>query len=165
MGTTKGSKEEKSTITDLVLVKDVDAVDVTSVIKKLEDAIKKLKHIEETPWKTEGVVEGFPGLSIKTETLIPNLIRMHSSIFGRADAYNKSQEILGVTAPPFTVSGFSPEAFEADIKLRIEIIEQKEKLDVLKGFKAEMQQFITEKDKKNILFGKMAAFFDGAAAE
>ena len=66
-----------------------------SVLTKLDEEIAKIKYIEESVYKTTGVLEGFP-TNIKQEMKIENLIRAYASVKGREDSYDKAAAALGV---------------------------------------------------------------------
>jgi len=130
---------------------------VPDIIKKLEEEIKKLAHITDTVYKTTGNLEGFG--DIKKETLVGNLIRAYSIVLAKETAYNNAAESLGLEQyPAFEISGGNSEAWKEDITLRIAIIEHKDKLDKLKGFKDRMAKFLSEEDQKTILLREMQAF-------
>jgi hypothetical protein len=136
---------------------------VREILKALDAKIKSLKHIEETPWKTNGVLDGFG--DIKNEKLVPNLIRALSSVRGREKGYLETAEDsienggMGLSNyPAFEIGGFTTKDWQSDILLRKEIIEHKETLDKLTEFKTRATEFMTEQDKKSLLFADMAQY-------
>lgn len=144
---------------DLGIVK-IDRSNIPKTISKLEQAIKKLKHIEDTPWKSSGTISGFP-TNIRNETLIPNLIRMFSVFVQREKAYYDAADILGIkTRPVYDDNGATREGIEEDVKLRIEIIQQKDTLDKLNEFKQKASKFMSEEDQKRDLFDQMESFLN-----
>ena len=91
-----------------------------------------------------------------SEVKIENLIRMHSSLFGRQEQYNKSQQRIAIAvgndfpAPLFKVGGNTPEDFEEDIALRIKVLsveERKKELCKEEG-KGRRKQTGKRKDKE-----------------
>ena len=143
------SKGKKSTA--IMLSKNAE---VPQVLETLEKKLASLKEIVETPYKTQGNLEGFG--DIKAETKVENLIRAFSSVRGREDAYNKAAKELSInTYPAFNISGGDAAAWKSDITLRIAIIEQKTTYDKLNNYKERMAKFLSEEDQKEMLIKEM----------
>jgi len=134
------------------------ALPVPDVLDALNKKIASLKHIEESKYKTTGILEQFG--DIKAEMKIENLIRAYSSIIGREKLYNEAAAQLGrgKSYPAFVVSGGNAEDWKNDITLRINILEHKETLDKLNAFKEKMSKFLSEEDQKAILMKEMTQF-------
>ena len=130
-----------------------------SVLTKLDEEIAKLKHIEESVYKTTGVLEGFP-TNIKVETKIENLIRAYASVKGREESYDKAAAALGVgkSYPAFNIGGGTAEDWHKDIQLRINIINHKQTLDKLSGFKEKMTKFLSAEQQQEMLLNEMNTF-------
>lgn len=147
-------KENKKT--NAVALKETNKI--PEMLTVLDGKIAELKTITDSVYKTTGNLEGFG--DIKAETKIENLIRAFSSVNGRKKAYDEAAAILGLTShPQFTVSGGTVEDWEQDIKLRIEIITHKDKLDKLNEYKEKMSKFLSEEDQKAMLVNEMTEFF------
>lgn len=132
--------------------------DVPQVLSLLDQEIAKLKTISESIYKTAGVLEGFGDL--KQETKIENLIRAFSSVKGREKAYDDAAKHLGLTTyPAFSVSGGNTADWEQDIRLRIDIITHKDKLDKLTEYKDKMSKFLSADDQKAMLLKEMTDYF------
>lgn len=152
MSTKKSNKSTEGT-TGLTVISDTP-----SMLDALNAKIKALKHIEDSVYKTSGNLDGFG--DIKAETKIENLIRAFSMIQGKAEGYAKASVELGLeTVPAFQVSGGTVADWKQDIQLRINIINHKETLDKLNGFKSKMESFLSEQDKKALLIKEMENFF------
>lgn len=152
------SKATKSSNMGIALSTDSSVPDALQAIRA---ELKTLKAVTETQYKTEGRVEGFPK-AIQEETNIETLIRMHSSIFGKANAYNNSvaaiaDELGGLSVPVFKMAGSTPEAFQADIVLRIKVLNVTERKTYLEGLLKEAEQFLTEKDKWSLFVSKISS--------
>lgn len=131
---------------------------VPDLLEVLNQKIAALKHIEESVYKTGGTLEGFG--DIKTEMKVENLIRAFSSVRGRENAYNDAAKELGLkTYPVFTISGGNAEDWKKDILLRKAIIEHKDELDKLNGFKAKAAEFLSKEDQKAMLIEEMKGHF------
>ncbi len=127
------------------------------ILKVLESKISSLKHIEDTPWKTQKVLDGFGDIS--KETKIENLIRAYHSVVSRETGYNEAAIALGLkTYPAFEVSGANAEAWKHDIMLRISIIQYSDTLAQLTTYKEKMSKFLSEADQREMLMQEMTAF-------
>ena len=130
---------------------------VPDMLATLEERIKGIKTITDTPYKTTGNLESFG--DIKKETKVENLIRAFSSVMGRERAYGEAAKELGKTTfPQFEISGGDSEAWKHDIKLRISIIEQDETLKKLTTFKDKMTSFLSEEEQKGMLLKEMESY-------
>ena len=132
-------------------------VTVFEGIEAVNAQIAKLKHISDSVYKTSGRVAGFSN-NIQTELNVTELIKMYSSVKGRANAYNDAaEELLGADAsyPVFKLEGNSVEDFKADILLRIDIISHKEKLDELTAIKKEFTELMDKEDRMKLLAKKL----------
>lgn len=127
---------------------------VPDALGALRKELKDLREISESSYRTggSGMVSGFPK-SIQEETNIETLIKMHSSVSGREQAYNKSQarlsEVAGgpITAPPFKDNGQSLENIEHDIAHRIKVLNITDRKKLLEDLLREAETFLSEKDK------------------
>lgn len=138
----------------------VPQVTVLDGIKAVNAQIAKLKHINESVYKTTGRVTGF-GNKIQDETSIPELIKMFSSVKGRGKAYDEAaEELLGrdATYPIFKLEGGSVDEFKHDITLRIDIISNKERLDELTAIKKDFTELMDRDDRMQLLVEKMKKF-------
>lgn len=133
---------------------------VADILAKIEKEIKKYKNITDTPWITKGDVTGF-STNIRNETLIANLIRMGSSLEIRKEAYDKFAKKANLeTYPVFEDNGFQIDAIEKDIILRIDMINQKDTIDTLQGFKKEVTGFLTEEEKKADFMNRLSQYLN-----
>ena len=149
------SKEKASTT---ALAKSMSEAPIPELMKKIDGKIASLKRIEESVYKTPGTVPGFP-TKIKEETNIGNLLKMGSALMAMEKAYDDFATQIGRKKyPNFLVCGHGFPEYKADIELRIEIIEHKDTLDKLKGFKDSMKGLMSAADQKAILAQEMAAF-------
>ena len=130
---------------------------VPDVIAQLEKKIKELDHITDSKYRTSGNLDGFG--DIKKETSIANLIKAFSVVMAKANAYQAAATELSIaTFPVFEVNGGSVEDWKKDIQLRIAIIEHKETLDKLQGYRDKMKEFLSKEDQKAMLMQEMAEF-------
>lgn len=136
---------------------------IPDVMKALEAKMKEFEFIRDSKYKTSGTIDGFG--DIKNEKLIPNLIRAHSLVLAKHNAYEAAAKDLGLsTYPVFELGGGTVEDWKADILLRKAIIEQKENMDKLESFKAKAAKFMSEADQKAMFFAEMQSFLGGQAA-
>jgi hypothetical protein len=145
---------KSTTATDVALGTQFD---VPSIIQVLDAKLNSMKHITESKYRTSGTLDGIG--DIKKETKIENLIRAYASIIAREEVYNRAAIELGITTyPTFEANGSSSEDWKRDIKLRIDIINQKETADKLTEYKDKMSKFLSAEDQKNMLMTEMASF-------
>lgn len=145
---------KSTTATDVALGTQFD---VPSIIQVLDARLNSMKHITESKYRTSGTLDGIG--DIKKETKIENLIRAYASIIAREEVYNRAAIELGITTyPTFEANGSSSEDWKRDIKLRIDIINQKETADKLTEYKDKMSKFLSAEDQKNMLMTEMASF-------
>ena len=152
-----GAKTKKATGAEL---STLATFSVPDVISQLEKKIKELDHITDSKYRTSGNLDGFG--DIKKETSIANLIKAFSVVMAKANAYQAAATELNIaTFPVFEVNGGSVEDWKKDIQLRIAIIEHKETLDKLQGYRDKMKEFLSKEDQKAMLMQEMAAFLAG----
>lgn len=130
---------------------------IPDILGALEQEFKDLKRVAETPYQTQGQLDGFG--NIKDEKNIGNLIKAYSSVVGRSEAYDKAQVALGVKdAPEFQLNGGTVEAWKHDIQLRIQVITQDERFNQLKEFKKQAEELMDKEDKKKLLLDNLGKF-------
>lgn len=139
------------------------ALPTTSVFEGIEAVnkqIEKLKHISDSVYKTNGKVPGF-STNLQNETNVSELIKMYSSVAGREAAYNSAAlELLGseATYPVFKLEGATSLDYKADIRLRIDIINNKTRLDELTAIKKEYTELMDKQDRMKLLAKKLEKF-------
>lgn len=137
--------------------------DVFEGINIVNKEIDSLKHITDSVYKTNGNIPGF-ATSIHNESKIDELIKMYSSVAGREVAYNNAaEELLGkeATYPVFKLNGYTSNDFKADIKLRIDIINHKTKLDELQAIKKEFTELMDKQDRMKLLAQRLVKYKKG----
>ncbi len=146
--------------------KNAVALTSASTAKDAVEAIKaqlnQLKEITGTEFKTggNGKVAGFPN-SVQNETSIDVLVKMYSSVNGKANAYNASCEAIandfpGFQCPTFKEEGASAESLKADIILRLKVLSVSERKAYLEGLLKEAQEFLTKEDKMASFMEKLS---------
>lgn len=130
---------------------------VPDTLKLLEEKLSSLQKIEETPYKTNGSINGFS--DVRHETRIEVLIRMYSTIYMKEKAYNEAAESLGLTHYPIYSEGGTSEDWKHDIQLRIKLIQQKDTFEKLNKYKEEVSKFMSREEQKSQLMSEMQDFF------
>lgn len=133
---------------------------VPDAIAVINEKIKALKHIQDSVYVTSGSITMHGGnCNVKDETSITKLVQAYSSVLYRARAIDEAQAELGITSMPLTkVDGHTVEEWKQDIKLRLDILNQKETLDKLQGYKKQWEELMDKEDRKAILMKEMAEF-------
>jgi hypothetical protein len=132
---------------------------VPDAISVINQKIADLKHIQESVYLTSGKVNGANGqIDLKELKTVPEIVRTLSSILARAAAEESAYAAVGYTTHPVVkVDGGTVDEWTADAKLRIAIIEQKETLDKLQGFKSKWEELMDKEDRKAMLLKEMEA--------
>ena len=127
---------------------------VPNILDVLKKELQEIKKVSGSNYRTSGNVEG---VNIKTETNVSNLIKVYGSIKVSEQAYNQAAEDLGLTTyPTYQVGGCTVEDWRKDIDLRIKIITQEDRRKELEEAIKEMEQFLTEEDRKAQVLAKIA---------
>lgn len=129
------------------------SADALSLIKA---ELAELKDVQESVYKTTGKkLRGFDS-EVQYETDISVLIQMHSSVVNKSEFYLKSQTRLNVeTAPTLKIMGYTAEEWEADIKLRIRVMEYKDRIEELKGYQKEIEALMSNEDRRKLLIDRL----------
>lgn len=130
---------------------------IPDVLAALEKEFKELKTIQETAYKTNGEAgSGFTNL--QQETNIENLIRLGSVIKAKEKYYVEyAENTLGMSKyPAFQHNGFPSSAWDEDIKLKMAIIQHKERYDLLSSLKQKAEKFLSEEDQKAMLMQELS---------
>lgn len=143
--------------TKAVIVKGAKPLET---ISKLDAVLNKLQQIQETPWKTSGEFgDGFPNIKNTSNVGLGVLLRMSAASSTRAELYHKAAARFNKTKyPAFEISGFDDDAWQHDIKLRMDIDEQQEVYTKLKSFQERMRKFMSEEDQKEQLDNEISEF-------
>lgn len=135
---------------------------VPDAISVINEKIAKLKHIQDSVYKTPGRIQMAGGeKDIKVETSVTELVKAFSSVLFRAKAIDEAYTALGLDGkqrPVTKVDGGTVEEWTEDIKLRIAIIEQKETLDKLQSYKKQWEELMDKEDRKAMLLKDMEQF-------
>lgn len=126
----------------------------------LNEQIKSYKHIQDSVYKTKGTLKLSDGstIDLKSETSIDKVVMAFASVQLRARAIEMSYATLERSEYPVVkVDGSTEDDWKQDCLLRIQIIEQKDKLDELKELKKEWEELLDKEDRKAILMKKMAS--------
>ena len=133
--------------------------DVPSMIKALETTLKSFEGINESNYRTSGNIDGLG--DIKTMTDLSLLIRASGMIIDSERVYNQGAEAMQLeTFPQYSYKGNTVADWLQDIKLRYDLINQKDTIDTLNTFKKELEGFMTEQDKKAVLMTRMQEFLN-----
>jgi hypothetical protein len=143
---------------------NLQVVTVTSApeaLAVLNEQIKSYKHIQDSVYKTptKGSLRLSDGstVDLKSETSIDKVVMAFASVQSRIKAIESAYSELGREEYPVVkIEGGTEEEWKQDCMLRIQIIEQKDKLDELNELKKEWEELLDKEDRKAILMKKMA---------
>ena len=125
----------------------------------LNEQIKSYKHIQDSVYRTKGSLKLSDGstIDLKSETSIDKVVMAFASVQSRIRAIESAYATLDRTNYPVVkIEGGTEEDWKQDCQLRIQIIEQKDKLDELNELKKEWEELLDKEDRKAILMKKMA---------
>lgn len=126
--------------------------DVPDLLAKVEQSISDLKakfggDSDDTP--ANGNLEGIGDLSTIDD--IPTLVRAHSSVMGRMNAYKASAKTLGVTLTkhPFRINNASAQKWEKFIIRRIGEVTYAADLAKLTATKEKLSKYVSKEQQLN----------------
>lgn len=98
--------------------------------------------------KTSNAPDGFP-LSVSQCNTVEDLIKMHSFIVAKENAYKTSVKALGLTESnyPSKISGFGAKTWINDITFRLNEVKNKTKLEKLNKVKNLLENNLSEEAK------------------
>jgi len=122
--------------------------DVPAMLEAVTKQINSIKEGLPKQNKTTGELTGFGKIeNLKT---VDTLIKAASSILGKQKAYiEAAKEIIpeGVKVPVFKLNGSTPDAWLSDIKSRVVLVANKERLDKLTKIQKTLESNLSVKDK------------------
>jgi hypothetical protein len=119
-------------------------MNITAKLKEVKATIKELGGDKQC-YKTDGSVDGCA--NILSDESIESLVRTHASIKARQSVFNESAAILGVDSV-YKIGKFDVSDYEDDIKTRIKVVKNTEKIKKLREAQAELEALITEDEKR-----------------
>ena len=144
--------KKTATVTTLAVAQ---VTSVATGIAAVDAKLAQLQHIQDSVYKTSGKLPPFG--DIKTETDLSNLIKALSSVQGREEAYHKAAATLELgNYPVFKIEGGTRTEWEADIKLRIQMIQHKSVYDKLVKIKKEYTELMDKEDRMQLLTAELA---------
>lgn len=163
MTTRKTTPAKRTTKTNAPATIDASILDpknVPGALAVINEKLASLAHITGSKFRTGSlIIPGFDN-SISEERDVATLIAMHSSVVNKAHFYNLSAlalvEEVSEKFPAFSIEGNSLEDIVADIKLAAAMATQQHKIDTLNSVKAELEQFLSNEDKKAMAMQKIS---------
>lgn len=140
------------------MTQELSNYSVNDMMDFINNAEKSLKGIENKSYKTSKRFKFNPtaydnnGIPIDTVTDVTLLLNISAFLIEKEEYYQKAIEHFKLDTPDFEVPMFkwcdySKEDWLEDIELRIQLIYQKEKIDLLKEARAELKQLQTRNDR------------------
>ena len=141
---TKGKTKAVATLGNVELTKE-GVPDMLELVQKQIKEITKDMPKSET---TSGAPDGFP-FSVKNCTTVDDLIKMHSFITAKQNAYEASTKALGLklTSYPCKIGKYTPKAWINDIKFRLGSVKNQTTLDELNKIKTLLENNLSEEMK------------------
>ncbi len=130
----------------------------------LQERLKQLTKTVETPYKTGGKVttSTMGTINIAEEKDVEKLVAAHAAINARAEAIQKSYDMLGIKEHKMVkVEGYTVADWTHDIKLKIQIANEDKERKELEGLVEEAKQFITREQQEKMFMDKLKKKFVG----
>ena len=156
MSKTTNNKNKTATATN-ALAKSSSTTDSINI---LQQELKKLKTISETPYNSKDKrilrMQTSEGVNIQTETSIRTLLSLRASIVNQERVYNESgdsavKEGLITSYPVFEIEGVSAEGLLKDIQLRLQVLSTEERRTVLDEILKGYTEILDKDDRRQIL--------------
>lgn len=143
------SKDKKSTQSGVAIISDSPVTMIDTINAKLD----KFKHITGSNFKASTMLDN---ISVQSETDPLVLVKALSSVNARERDFDEaakelSKEGIINTLPIFKLSGSTPDEWRHDIKLRLQIINQKETIDKLTTLKQRYEAIMEKSHVKEML--------------
>ena len=118
------------------------------MLKVIDKQIKELQGTMPDAVLTDKEVPEFG--KIEEINTVSQLIKLTSCVVYKEKAYNEAVKLIlpkGITAPAFKLNGMSPKQIIDHVKVRVNVVYNKSKLDKLKAAKAKLEQHLSAEDK------------------
>lgn len=138
-------KQELTKVNDLV---SLGQDGIPELLEQVNQKIKTITGNSKPKASTDG--KNFPGFgTINSVKKVGDLIKMHSAVVNRAEAYTKSAKTLNLslTKFPFKIEGCSKNQWVEDISFQAKLLANKAELDKLKKIKQKLEENLSAKDK------------------
>ncbi len=142
---TEVAKVTDDQVTDLAVM---GVSDIPSMLDKVTKQIDAITVGLPSGPKTSVSLNGF-GLIEKIDT-VETLIKAAATVMSKQEGYNNAVKLIldsSVKVPEFKLSGVLAEDWLLDIKARVLIVANKEKLDRLNKIKTKLEANLSAKDK------------------
>lgn len=128
-----------------------------SMIETINAKLDSFKHITGSSFKTSG---NFENINVHTETDLQTLVKVLATVNRREADYNEAVADLAkegaITLPVLKFYGGTPNEWRHDVKLRLQIVSQKETIDALNELKKSYEAIMEKSHVKEMLDKKAA---------
>lgn len=148
------------------MTQEVSKYSVNELADFIKSAKKSLKGIENKSYRTTCRFKFNPtsydnnGIPIDTVTDVSLLLNIAAFLIEKEEYYQKAVEHFKLDTPDFEIpvfkwNGYSKNDWLEDIELRLQLIYQKEKIDLLDEAEAELKQLQTRTDRLEALASRL----------
>lgn len=122
--------------------------DIPALLETVSEKIKQLKGNQETKETTAGV-NLRPFGPVKDINKVEDLVKAHSMLTAKSDAYNKSAKVLDINTEkyPFKEDKFTLGQWEDDIKTRLAVVKNRTELNRLEKVKKLLEENLSAESK------------------
>lgn len=129
---------------------------MNQALSAIDEKLKSIKEIAESPFKTNGEFRfnpsysGASSINIHKTKDVKSLISIYGFLNHQNNSYNNAQKDLDIKdAPAFEWMGFTFESWKHDLKTRSSFLTQYNEIERLKLAKTKLEAFMTEEDRLN----------------
>lgn len=116
------------------------------LIKLVKSKREEISNAEKPNWKTNCSFQLYPGtapVNLHVENDIGRLVNIVAYLMQSKEYYDKAEKLLGVSAPTFTLGGFTDAEWIDDIKTRICKIQLNSKKKQLESLEARLNSIMS----------------------
>lgn len=132
-------------------------------LSEIDEKLKEVKAIESSTFKTNGEFRFNPQYVANNPIYIFKirdlslLLSILAYMIEKNEHYIKAANVLGLKSfPAFQWMGYTYEAWEHDIKLRVAVVTQHDRTEKLKAARAKLETFLTEEDRLAIVLKEIS---------
>lgn len=138
----------------------IKRVDVNKQISILNKELSEIKTVQNAKWLTPGKVSTVGGImDLRTETDMVKIARGYANIIHQSNVIEEAYRRMGIDEYPAPIIDGSPIGdWDADFKLKGQIMAQKTNADEIISMKNEWEKLRTDDEKRDELMKKMEKF-------
>ena len=132
---------------------------IKTLLKKVEEQREALGDKPKAAWQTNGIFkfDGTRHFNLNTVTNAGPLVEALSFLLGKQATIKEAGDRLGVKTESLVWEGYEVEQYEADFKLRLEIIQWEDKKKQLNATEKKLNSLVSEEARTEMELDDIAA--------